>query len=199
VYPTEAGTESISNGLQVLGGYGYCTDFPLEQLYRDIRITTLYEGTTGIQSMDLMGRKILMKEGKALQLLAELVMEVIREASGNERLAPFAKKLGDEFKEMSDLTQALMKLAMDGKLEKYLSDATVYTEAFCNIVIAWQWLKQGIVAVKGGEMSPGFYESKLKTMEYFFTYELVRNHSLYDILRSENYVTLRQDGEENLI
>ena len=55
-YPSEAGSESVDNGLQVLGGYGFCTDFTLQQYYRDIRISALYEGTTGIQSQDLLGR-----------------------------------------------------------------------------------------------------------------------------------------------
>lgn len=68
-YPSEMGRIAINNGLQVLGGYGYCMDFPLQQYLRDIRIMAIYEGTTGIQSLDLLGRKIPMENGKALQLL----------------------------------------------------------------------------------------------------------------------------------
>ena len=68
-YPSEAGSESVDNGLQVLGGYGFCTDFTLQQYYRDIRISSLYEGTTGIQSQDLLGRKVTMHNGKGLELL----------------------------------------------------------------------------------------------------------------------------------
>jgi len=68
-YPSEMGITSISNGLQVLGGYGFCSEFPLQQYYRDIRITSLYEGTTGIQSLDLLGRKVVMKNGEAMRSL----------------------------------------------------------------------------------------------------------------------------------
>ena len=70
-YPAEKGMESVSQGLQVLGGYGFCMDFILQQYYRDIRIISIYEGTTGIQSLDLMGRKMNLGNGKALELLAQ--------------------------------------------------------------------------------------------------------------------------------
>ena len=63
-YPSEAGIYSINNGLQVLGGYGFCSDFILQQYYRDIRICSIYEGTTGIQSQDLLGRKMMLNEGE---------------------------------------------------------------------------------------------------------------------------------------
>ena len=203
VYPTEGGIESITNGLQVLGGYGYCDDFPLEQLYRDIRITTLYEGTTGIQSMDLLGRKVMMKEGKALKLLAAEIMSAIKDASEFSALKQSAEILGKELNSISEVTTDLMKIAMAGKTEEFLADANTYLACFCNLVIGWQWLKQGITAAKAVENATGqqkeFYESKLKTMEYFFTYELVANHSMYEILKSEQSITLRKEGTENLI
>ncbi len=63
-YPSEKCQEAINNGLQIFGGYGYCMDFPLQQYYRDIRINSLYEGTTGIQSLDLLGRKVTIQNGK---------------------------------------------------------------------------------------------------------------------------------------
>ena len=69
-YPSEMGAVAVSNGLQILGGYGFTIDFILQQYHRDIRIFTLYEGTTGIQSLDLLGRKIPMQRGKAVEFLA---------------------------------------------------------------------------------------------------------------------------------
>ncbi|MGB4960620.1 MAG: acyl-CoA dehydrogenase family protein, partial [Saprospiraceae bacterium] len=78
-YPSELGRIAINNGLQVLGGYGYCMDFPLQQYLRDIRIMAIYEGTTGIQSLDLLSRKIPMHNGKALQLLTEMMNVTILE------------------------------------------------------------------------------------------------------------------------
>ena len=70
-YPSEAGIYSINNGLQVLGGYGFCSDFILQQYYRDIRISSIYEGTTGIQSQDLLGRKMMLNNGEGAKLLLE--------------------------------------------------------------------------------------------------------------------------------
>ncbi|MEL6394324.1 MAG: acyl-CoA dehydrogenase family protein, partial [Bacteroidota bacterium] len=79
-YPAEYGNLSVSMGMQVLGGAGYCDDFPLEQHYRDIRVNSIYEGTTTIHGLDLMGRKIVMEDGKALNLLLKEVMETIASA-----------------------------------------------------------------------------------------------------------------------
>ena len=76
-YPAEMGILSCSTGIQILGGYGFCDEFPLEQFYRDVRIHTLHEGTTGIQGMDLLGRKLTMKQGKAGKLYFEQVRKAI--------------------------------------------------------------------------------------------------------------------------
>ena len=95
-YPSEMGRVSTSTGLQVLGGYGFTTDFPLEQLYRDIRITSLYEGTTGIQSLDLLGRKALMKNGGVLMdLLTEINKDIVASETYDD-LAPYAKQLKEK-------------------------------------------------------------------------------------------------------
>ena len=79
-YPTEAGIVSVSNALQVFGGYGFTMDFDAQQYYRDIRIMSIYEGTTGIQSMDLLGRKVPMQSGKALMLLAAEISKTLKES-----------------------------------------------------------------------------------------------------------------------
>ena len=92
-YPSEMGLTSITNGLQIFGGYGFCTEFPLEQYYRDVRITSLYEGTTGIQSMDLLGRKIVMNNGAAMRALVAEMIETISAASNYDNLKPYASQL----------------------------------------------------------------------------------------------------------
>jgi len=124
-YPSEAGREAIDNGLQVLGGYGFCTDFILQQYYRDIRIFALYEGTTGIQSQDLLGRKVTMQNGKALQLLSAEIMKTIQEASKVEGLQSYAKTLGAKLQLTQKVLGHLMPHAMKGDYERYLADASV--------------------------------------------------------------------------
>ena len=92
-YPAEMGQASINEGLQVLGGYGYTTDYLLEQYYRDIRITSIYEGTTGIQSLDLLGRKIPMAEGRALQILSQEMQDTIDRIKSLPSVQSYAEQL----------------------------------------------------------------------------------------------------------
>jgi len=199
-YPTEMGIQSVSNGLQCLGGYGYCQDFPLEQLYRDIRITTLYEGTTGIQSLDLLGRKMTMHDGKAAKLLIKEIFAVIEEASGLDELLKYADLLKSYLDEYQKVMGKLMSLARQGKPEEFLADANLFMELTGNLVIGWQWLKQVIIAMEElkKDKNAVFYSSKIETLRYYFIYELPKCKGLMDILVNDEGVTLTKE-EEHLI
>ena len=199
-YPAEMGQKSINNGLQILGGYGFCTDFVLQQYYRDIRIMSLYEGTTGIQSLDLLGRKVTMKGGAALMALAEEVKATIEDASTYDELKPYAAKLGEQLKLNQDVLQHLIPIAMKGDHERFLADATIFMDFFGTIVIAWQWLKIAANAKKAllvgdATNTPEFYEGKIHTMKFFFKYELARTGGLADILRNEEVLTIVAEKE----
>jgi alkylation response protein AidB-like acyl-CoA dehydrogenase len=172
-YSTEAGIRSVSLGLQVLGGYGYTMDFPLQQYYRDIRIMALYEGTTGIQSLDLLGRKVMMENGAAFKLVMEKMIETILEAE--ESFPDHATKLHQEVYRLADVTAHLIDFAKKGEVEKFTADATIYMEMTANIVIAWQWLKMALVAKKETEkqrFGADYYENIVKAMEFYYRYEL---------------------------
>ena len=200
-YPCEAGLVSVSNGLQVLGGYGFTEDFPLEQYYRDIRITPIYEGTTGIQSQDLLGRKMTMKGGKAAQLLFAEMSATIAEANTHDDLKPYAASLKAELGRLQEVTMSLMQYAMKGDTERFLMDATLYMEMASIIVIAWQWLKQGVVAKQamltqnpeGSELD--FYESKIHTLKYFFHYEVPKTLGLAVRLKDTEVLTIMTEKE----
>lgn len=200
-YPTEMGVIAVSNGLQVLGGYGFTEDFPLEQLYRDIRITPIYEGTTGIQSQDLLGRKMTMKGGKPAQLLFGEVAKTIAEAETHEDLKAYAKMLKAELVRLQEVTMSLMPYAMQGDIERFLMDATLYMEMFGIITVAWQWLKQAVVAKQalltqnpeGDELA--FYESKLHTMKFFFHYEIPKTLGLAVRLKDTEVLTITTEKE----
>ncbi len=197
-YPSEMGRMAISNGLQILGGYGFCTDFPLQQYYRDVRIMSLYEGTTGIQSLDLLGRKITMQDGRALKILSKQMMATIAEASTLSELQPYANQLAEKLQLTQDVLQHLLTYAKTGNYERYLADATIFMEFFGTITIAWQWLKIGIIAKRAlltedTQFGSHFYKSKLLTMRFFFRYELRRTSALADILKDpESLTTLRE-------
>lgn len=177
-YASEQGSRSTALAIQTLGGYGYTTDFPVQQHYRDLKIMSLYEGTTGIQSLDLLGRKVTMEKGKALQLLGEAIQHTIIEASAYSALQPYALTLGVEMKRIVSVLQHLGKFAGQGETDRYLSDASVFMEMASYIVIAWQWLKQALVATERithkdfSSNSAIFYEGKVHTMKFFFDYEL---------------------------
>ena len=199
-YPSEKGREAVDNGLQVLGGYGFCSDFILQQYYRDIRIMAIYEGTTGIQSLDLLGRKLMMKQGKALQLLLGEIEQSIGAAFTYDELKPYAKALGGKMQEGAKVLEFLMPFAQKGQFERFLSDATIFMEFFGTLIIAWQWL---LIATKAKEAlvtgntpyATEFYESKLHTMKFFYKYELAKISGLVPVLTSEEVLTILEEKE----
>ncbi|TMM57905.1 acyl-CoA dehydrogenase [Maribacter algarum] len=197
-YPSEMGKIAVDNGVQVLGGYGFCSDYILQQYLRDIRIFAIYEGTTGIQSQDLLGRKVTMDNGKALQLLSEEIQSSIKAAMAHESLAPYAKKLGGKLALTQEVLQSLMGFAMKGDYQRFLADATPFMEFFSNIVMAWLWLDiareaQNALVTGSTENSTDFYESKIHTMEFYFKYELPKTTGLAEILMDKQALTLNTD------
>lgn len=177
-FSSEQGSRSAALAIQTLGGYGFTNDFPVQQHYRDLKIMSLYEGTTGIQSLDLLGRKITMEKGKALQLLTEQIKQTLTLTESHTRLQPYSQLLKAELERIDRVLAYLLPFAQQGETEKFLADATVFMEMISYTVIAWQWLKQAQVAAANlagkshGTMSSVFYESKIHSMEFFFRYEL---------------------------
>jgi len=194
-FPSEMGVHAVSQGMQVLGGAGYTDDFPLEQYLRDIRVNTIYEGTTGIHGLDLLGRKVMQHNGQAMIYLMEMVQNDINAARQVEALRDRAEELATAAQELHQVTMHLVQLAMKEGPRVFLADATLYLEYFGYIVIAWQWLKQAQVAswALAQELPPNerdFYEGKLQTCAYFFAYELPKTCYLQQRLLSEQRITL---------
>jgi butyryl-CoA dehydrogenase len=195
-YPAEMGTQAVNQGLQVLGGYGYTEDFPLEQMARDVRIMSIYEGTTGIHGLTLLGRGIPANNGAALQTLGKLVYADIAVAKGHENLTKYAEMLEKELENLTKVTMHKLGFAMKGEIEVFLADSTLYMELFGLITVAWQWLKQGHVAaaalVKGGLSAEdeAFYKDKIHTMKFFYHYELPKALGLSKRLMDEEVLTI---------
>lgn len=199
-YPSEMGRIAVGNGLQVLGGYGFCSEFVLQQYYRDIRIMAIYEGTTGIQSLDLLGRKVTMKGGKAMKLLAKEILKTIDAANTFDALKPYAKTLGNQLILNQQVLEFLVPHAMKGDYERFLSDATVYMDFLGTIVIGWQWLKMATEAKKAlvignSKYARSFYEGKIHTMKFFFKYEMPKTNAAAQTLMSEDVLTLVEERE----
>lgn len=194
-YPSEQGSRSAALAIQTLGGYGFTTDFPVQQHYRDLKIMSLYEGTTGIQSIDLLGRKMMMENGKAFQLLLDEIQLIIKNATEFEALQENAEALNYELSRISWTLKHLNKYITQGKIEKYLADATVFLDMMCYSVIAWQWLKMATKAaeiMKSGEVplnKRAFYEGKIHTCQFYFKYEMPHAAACAATLQDETDLT----------
>ncbi|HMQ59174.1 MAG TPA: acyl-CoA dehydrogenase [Flavilitoribacter sp.] len=197
-YPAEMGIQSVSTAMQCLGGAGYCDDFPIEQFYRDIRVNAIYEGTTGIHGMDLLGRKVLLEDGKAMTWLLEEIKAAIESARAIDDLRDMAEALENTVRQFHKTTMGLIRLAMEDKPEVFLADATLYLEYFGIVVIGWQWLKQAAIASGSlkdstAEEEKAFYGGKLITARYFIEYELVKTKGLDERLNRRDRLTLDAD------
>lgn len=199
-YPAEMGTYATSVGMQVLGGAGYTDDFPLEQYYRDIRVNAIYEGTTTIHGLDLLGRKVMLQNGKAALLFSNEIQRTLQQAQELPSLLPLSQKLASTAAQLQEVTTHLLQLASKERAEVFLADATLYLEYFSLVAIAWQWLLQALAAEKAGPSALGddlhFYRSKLHTARYFYEYELPKTQALHARLLSNQRVTLEIKPEE---
>jgi len=194
-YPSEMGILSISAGMQCLGGYGYCDEFPLELYYRDARIHPIHEGTTGIQGITLLGRNVTMKNGAAFKLFLAEVGATIRQAEEFAELKPYAGDLKEGVDRLTKVTLHLIGVAQSKGPEVFLADATLYLEFFGIISIAWQWLLQAVTAQKALTQGPGgseadFYHGKIHTFRYFFKYELPKIEGLAKRLMDADGLTV---------
>jgi alkylation response protein AidB-like acyl-CoA dehydrogenase len=199
-YASEMGILSTSQSIQCFGGYGYCQDFPVEQHYRDMRIHPIHEGTTGIQGMDLLGRKVVMENGKAFALFLEEVQCAMDLARKFPALLSMVDQLDKAVKQLQDVTNRLAAIAHKKGPEVFLADATLYLEFFGIVTVAWQWLLQAVSVqnAQAGELSAAeadFYQGKSFTARYFFAYELPKISGLAQCLSDGNPLTVEMRPE----
>jgi len=180
-WPSEHCLEANKWAIQVLGGYGYTRDYPVERLYRDNRLNHIHEGTFGIQAIDLLGRKVRMQGGRALTLLLGRMTGSIGQAR-NAGLDEEAAALERAIASLEAATGAVLG-AEDANLG--LANATLYLDAFGHVVVAWFWLQQAVVAKGMLATAPSdrtFYEGKLAACRYFFRYELPHVHARFELV-----------------
>jgi butyryl-CoA dehydrogenase len=199
-FPSEYGNESVSTGMQVLGGAGYCDDFPLEQIFRDIRVNSIYEGTTTIHGLDLLGRKMMMKGGKTVQYLMEEVQATITPALANETTKPLAETLAKSLGGVQQVMGHLMGLAQSEDPKVFLADATIFLDYFSLHVIGWLWLREALAADKAlpnaeGEDDKNFYRSKVLTARFYFSYIFPKVSAHKRTLLGTERITLGAEAE----
>ena len=177
-FPSEWCLEANSLAIQIHGGYGYTRDFPVEQYWRDNRLNMIHEGTHGIQAMDLLGRKVLMENGRGLQLLAERMLATASKAEAS--WGPEAAALRDALKQVGQATQQ----AWDGaEPAQALANAVPYLQAFGHTVIAWIWLD--VAASLEGKDTPAA-QGRRAACRYFYRYELPKIGAWLNVVKSRD-------------
>jgi hypothetical protein len=169
---TEWGIENTYHALQCFGGHGYIHEHGMEQLARDARITTLYEGTTGIQSLDLMGRKTAATGAAGLKLFLELVEHFVREHQGDAALSPFIDALQLKAREWAQLTAEILERAKQDP-EEIGAASTDYLFYSGYVVLAYWWARS-VAAANASGRDADFVQAKLETARFYFARILPR-------------------------
>ena len=185
-WPSQWCLEANNLAIQVHGGYGYTREYNVEQFYRDNRLNPIHEGTHGIQGLDLLGRKVVMRDGAALALLSEKVRATITQ-SGTTELSELGGALLQRWQRLLDVTT---QLHQSGDVNTTLANASIYLEAFGHIVMSWIWLSQALCALETEQNVHDFYSGKLQACRWFFRYELPKADAQLALLASLDTTTL---------
>ncbi len=173
-YGTDRAFEVTSYGVQIYGGYGYTKEYPVEQYLRDCRITMIYEGTNGIQAMDLMGRKMSMKKGKLVMDLFGEIQQTIGEAKKIDSLKDETAKVEAALNKLGEAGQHLGKTVMDN-VEQAFIYANPLMDVTGDVCVAWMLLWRALVAsrkLEGKTKDTAFYEGQVKSLTYFVNMHL---------------------------
>ncbi len=198
-FPAERGFEANALAVQVHGGYGYSSEYLPEAWLRDQKLNTIHEGTTGIQSMDLLGRKVVAGGGAALRAFLEEVgggVARARKAGVSGRLCDAIERAAGM---VAELTMELGALGVSGQVDRMMLHSADYLELFGVLVVGWSWLVQAAAAkerlAEGGADHAGFHEGKLCAAQYWISTEVPRIAELCALCRSgeDSYEKMRPD------
>ena len=172
-WPSEYTLEANKHAIQILGGYGYTREYPVERLYRDNRLNPIHEGSHGIHGLDLLGRKVNLAGGVTLAIFEEEMQPALNAVAGVESVAAMGEALADIW---ALVKQTIETVNQETDTVTRLASATPFLDAFGHVVIAWLWLRQALVAQKalksGGQADADFYEGKIAACQFFYRYHL---------------------------
>ena len=199
-WPSEYGPKANYLAIQVLGGSGYVNEHPVEMMYRDNRLNPIHEGTTGIQSLDLLARKVPQNDLAGYTACLEAIQDTIAVARNRPELSDFADELEAAIGTVKEVTEFLLGSMLEKDIDLVLANSVKYLDLFGNVVIAWIWLKQGVVAAAGLEASShtadkNFYSGKLQAMRYFYRYELPEIDAWATLLLALDDTTLAMQAD----
>lgn len=204
-YCSDTGYEVATLALQTYGGHGYLKDYPVEQLVRDVKIASIYEGTNGIQAIDLLGRKVGRKQGALFMAFMADLNKFIDEHSAHPVLGEAVKTLGSNRQRLEEVTMNFAMQQMSGDVDYPLLSATPYLRMFGNVTVGWLLLEQGVIAHQAldelceqrGASTPeqrsalcddnddaAFYHNKVKTAQFFASNILPQNEGIATAIQS---------------
>ncbi|WP_432474684.1 acyl-CoA dehydrogenase [Amphritea sp. HPY] len=192
-WPSKYALKANELAIQVLGGSGYTREYPVEQYYRDNRLNPIHEGTEAIHGLDLLGRKVFMKQMAGYNLFRDEVMATLNEAKDLEQTRSLVKGLADAITTLNEVTTSLRE-QLNENLDRGLANATVYLDLFGRIVASWIWLRQAIAAATGlqsehiSEQKRNFYHGKLQAARYYIEWELPAIEPQAELLKGGNSV-----------
>jgi len=196
-FMTETGFEAANHGVQVFGGHGFIQEWGMEQIVRDTRISMLYEGTTGIQALDLLGRKVLMSQGELLKNFTKIIHQFIKAESDNADMKQFTTPLAELNKQWGDITMEVGMKAMQDQDE--VGAASVDYLMYSGYVsLAYFWAKTAKVALTklaAGEGNQAFYQAKVDTAKFYFARILPRTLSHVAMIQAGNNTLAAIDSE----
>ncbi|MFP4477668.1 MAG: acyl-CoA dehydrogenase [Desulfatibacillaceae bacterium] len=184
-YTTEKGYKVCVDAIQVYGGYGYTQEYPVEQIARDCKITTIYEGTTGIQAMDLLGRKLGMDKGQVFMSLLKDMQKTVAEGKEIPMNKAMAEKLEEGVNRLGEVAQVIGKTASSEKVMTAFANAYPFLECMGDVILGWMWLwrantaapklvriakgedAEAVAKAVGKNKDAAFYDGQIKTASYF--------------------------------
>jgi alkylation response protein AidB-like acyl-CoA dehydrogenase len=190
-YITDRAFEICSHAIQIYGGYGYIKEYPLEQLLRDCRITQIYEGTNGIQAMDLLGRKLGMNKGKPIMDLLGEIQKTIARVKTQDALKSFADRVEEAVNKLGEAALHLGKTAMSDQQLNAFVFAHPFMEVCGDVILSWMLLWRASVAAEALEKGAkkkdqDFYDGQIKSAEFFCHVILPITHGKINAILATN-------------
>ena len=186
-WPSEYGPKANDLAIQVLGGAGYTNEHPVELMYRDNRLNPIHEGTTGIQSLDLLGRKVPKNGLAGYQACLSAIESTLEAAEGVADCAPMLIALQAALGHLKSTTEVLLGSMLERDIDLVMANSAKYLEFFGHVVVGWMWLRQGLIAAQAltaecHSDDTAFYRGKLQSMLYFARWELPQTKVWADLL-----------------
>ena len=186
-YITDRAFEMCSHGVHIFGGYGFTKEYPQEQLLRDCKITQIYEGTNGIQAMDLLARKLFLNKGQSFKNLTDEIQKTVDKAADIQNLKALALNLDKTLNHLKEVAQNIGGILRSENMMHAFANATPFLDVTGDVIMAWMHLWRAVVANQKLELKPKkkdleFYTGQLKSAQFFINTVLPVSRGKMDVI-----------------